>query len=335
MAQILNLLGQRFGRLTVIARAPNTADGRAVWECRCDCGSTKVVTAKMLRDGKTSSCGCYRRERQSKVRRRELKGMRFGMLEVVKEMGLNRHGYYTWLCKCDCGRFKTISSGQLLNRQRPTKSCGCLIGKTSTERTLKDMIGKRCHRLVGIKRVPSLNKTSARWLFQCDCGNTTEAEGAAVRSGEIKSCGCLKTETSRAWGQKIWKEHLKTEGIMAYLHDQAYAERPSYVYLVRVADYYLKYGIAFNVQARGMGDYQEVLYSRRLPRAACWAVEQLALRETARWATTNAPTSLRCKGFTEFRENLQDSSAISLLEMLCDRVEQVGWRELAKELEAT
>lgn len=96
MAQILNLLGQRFGRLTVIARAPNTADGRAVWECRCDCGSTKVVTAKMLRDGKTSSCGCYRRERQSKVRRRELKGMRFGMLEVVKEMGLNRHGYYTW-----------------------------------------------------------------------------------------------------------------------------------------------------------------------------------------------------------------------------------------------
>jgi hypothetical protein len=50
-----------FGRLTVIARAPNR--GRYVmWRCQCTCGNTCVVLANCLRSGKTQSCGCYRKE---------------------------------------------------------------------------------------------------------------------------------------------------------------------------------------------------------------------------------------------------------------------------------
>ncbi len=61
------IVGQRFGRLVVVAEAPSKlrADGygkRAQWMCRCDCGTTKVVPANHLRRGDTRSCGCMSRE---------------------------------------------------------------------------------------------------------------------------------------------------------------------------------------------------------------------------------------------------------------------------------
>ena len=53
----LDLTGQRFGRLTVIAPAENIGSLTA-WLCRCDCGRETVVPTKRLRDGHRTSCGC-------------------------------------------------------------------------------------------------------------------------------------------------------------------------------------------------------------------------------------------------------------------------------------
>ena len=53
----LDLTGQRYGHLTVLAPAENTG-GRTAWLCRCDCGRECVVTTKRLRDGHRTSCGC-------------------------------------------------------------------------------------------------------------------------------------------------------------------------------------------------------------------------------------------------------------------------------------
>ncbi len=55
--QKLDLTGQRYGRLTVIAPAPHVGR-RTAWLCRCDCGRETVVTSGHLRSGHTSSCGC-------------------------------------------------------------------------------------------------------------------------------------------------------------------------------------------------------------------------------------------------------------------------------------
>lgn len=56
-----NLVGQRFGRLTVISWA-----GDSRWLCKCDCGQqTKAITANLKR-GNTSSCGCIRNARASR-----------------------------------------------------------------------------------------------------------------------------------------------------------------------------------------------------------------------------------------------------------------------------
>lgn len=54
--------GQRFGRLTVISRFRSTLDQKATWTCVCDCGKNIVVVGHDLRNGHTSSCGCYKSE---------------------------------------------------------------------------------------------------------------------------------------------------------------------------------------------------------------------------------------------------------------------------------
>ncbi len=56
------IIGQTFGRLTVIDRAPNNKRGWSVWNCRCACGNSKCVSANSLKSGNTSSCGCLRKE---------------------------------------------------------------------------------------------------------------------------------------------------------------------------------------------------------------------------------------------------------------------------------
>lgn len=53
-----DLLGVRFEKLIVVARAPNMADGTAVWFCRCDCGEVRKIAGSGLRAGRNKSCGC-------------------------------------------------------------------------------------------------------------------------------------------------------------------------------------------------------------------------------------------------------------------------------------
>lgn len=51
------MAGMRFGRLTVIERAPKPSRA-AYWLCQCDCGKSATVRGANLRCGKTKSCGC-------------------------------------------------------------------------------------------------------------------------------------------------------------------------------------------------------------------------------------------------------------------------------------
>jgi hypothetical protein len=64
MPNQLNLVGQRFGRVLVIASAgvPLGRTNRA-WLCRCDCGEERVLFGISLASGNNKSCGCYRQDR--------------------------------------------------------------------------------------------------------------------------------------------------------------------------------------------------------------------------------------------------------------------------------
>ena len=56
-----DLAGQRFGRLTAIRPTKERRCAVVVWECKCDCGNTKLVRGDSLVTGNTKSCGCLRK----------------------------------------------------------------------------------------------------------------------------------------------------------------------------------------------------------------------------------------------------------------------------------
>lgn len=61
------LIGQKFGRLTVIEFHHKDKYNNLYWLCKCDCGNETVVRAGNLRTGHTVSCGCYMRERSKEL----------------------------------------------------------------------------------------------------------------------------------------------------------------------------------------------------------------------------------------------------------------------------
>lgn len=62
---LIDLTGLRYGRLTVLSRAPQRGRSRgARWHCVCDCGTKKETSALSLRKGVTVSCGCFADEKR-------------------------------------------------------------------------------------------------------------------------------------------------------------------------------------------------------------------------------------------------------------------------------
>lgn len=58
----IDISGQRFGRLIVLARAASDKKGMAKWMCRCDCGVERTIYSQSLRSGVSKSCGCLNKE---------------------------------------------------------------------------------------------------------------------------------------------------------------------------------------------------------------------------------------------------------------------------------
>lgn len=125
---LINLVGQRFGRLLVIKRVEKPEyikQHDTYWLCKCDCGKEKIISKRSLRNGGTISCGCYQKEIASKLRFKDLTGEKFGKLLVIKRIEKPSNSQRTdsyWLCNCDCGREK-IATGSSL-RVGDTKTCG-------------------------------------------------------------------------------------------------------------------------------------------------------------------------------------------------------------------
>lgn len=57
-----DLTGRRFGRLVVLGYDHTNSRGNSYWHCLCDCGNERVVDRTALKNGSTTSCGCYNRE---------------------------------------------------------------------------------------------------------------------------------------------------------------------------------------------------------------------------------------------------------------------------------
>lgn len=67
MSKLLDLAGQRVGRLLVQERQGSATWGSPMWLCKCDCGNWCLVASSNLRKNHTQSCGCLQRERTAEA----------------------------------------------------------------------------------------------------------------------------------------------------------------------------------------------------------------------------------------------------------------------------
>jgi hypothetical protein len=83
-----NLKGKKFGRLTVLNFVKKDEHYECLWDCLCSCGIRKTIrSSNLVRKNGTVSCGCFRREQNSKR-----------LVKMLETHGLSKGKFYkTWL----------------------------------------------------------------------------------------------------------------------------------------------------------------------------------------------------------------------------------------------
>lgn len=122
----------------------------------------------------------------------DLTGRQFGRLTVLeRDMSAKRT---SWFCRCACGREKSVAASNLVSGK--STSCGCASADTRRGKPTGkhlDITGQKFGRLTALEFV-----RHDRWRWRCDCGKIVEARPSMVKTGEIRSCGCLQSELRRA-----------------------------------------------------------------------------------------------------------------------------------------
>lgn len=127
----------------------------------------------------------------------DITGNKYGYLTAVgldtPKISKSGNRRIMWSCLCDCGNITSVYGGHLKNGH--TKSCG-KCGKYSN---FKNLTGKKFDKLTVVKfdswhYYPNGEK-DARWLCECDCGNTIVIRGNSLKSSDWgHSCGCYNRE---------------------------------------------------------------------------------------------------------------------------------------------
>ena len=183
---ILDLTGQRFGKLVVLGRIDaDKVDTSAyigeisndvMYLCRCDCGYGIILPGSVLSTGYKTDCGCA-----LTFKGMDLRGMRFGKLTVMGLSSEIRGKDRMWICKCDCGNTHLARGHQLKSGEITT--CGC------SRQKLKDIIGEKRGHLTAIGYTDKRDsRGSAIYIWQCDCGNTVERAIQSVHNNGSAQC---------------------------------------------------------------------------------------------------------------------------------------------------
>jgi hypothetical protein len=116
----MDRVGQKFGKLTFLKRLNEKIDGRFLWKIRCDCGKIIKSISTNIITGRTTSCGCYKKEYLLK----DWANQKFNRITLTKRSDKKSGTAFLWEGICDCGngvlvRPRDAATGRV-------KSCGCL-----------------------------------------------------------------------------------------------------------------------------------------------------------------------------------------------------------------
>ena len=141
MAKAMDLIGQKFGKLTVIKRAEKKHSHGVLWECQCECGNLHYAITNELNRGRVRSCGCLKIEKGREKVKDDIIGKQFGLLTVIKRVpDPNNPNRTKWLCLCECGNTHLAERNHLIDGH--INSCGCLKRKSLGELKIQSLLEK-------------------------------------------------------------------------------------------------------------------------------------------------------------------------------------------------
>lgn len=256
----------------------------------------------------------------------DLNGKKIGKLTVLRQVerpeSNKQQGTY-WLVKCVCGSKPFVVIGYALNNSNTAQCRKCSFRSTAKSHLEREPFpeGMTFGQLTVIREWGRNAKGNRLALCDCECGNQSISQLELLRSGMVKSCGCLAGTGG--------------DSKQRFISDKEWADSPCHFYVANILDLYFKPGIARNTDNRarnGGGAYSNFLFvSPLLCRCEAWAIEQRILKLT-RDASIEAESSgvLEFAGYSELRD--RDSYSVDwyrhafyeLLEELSD----VGWERL-------
>lgn len=62
---------------------------------------------------------------------------------------------------------------------------------------LKDLKGKKFHRLTVLERTNNSKSNQTQWICKCDCGKVVTVRSPSLLNGHTKSCGCFSNEVRK------------------------------------------------------------------------------------------------------------------------------------------
>lgn len=111
-----------------------------------------------------------------------------------------------WLFRCKCGKEITALTSNVVSGH--TKSCGCLARDLKLQKA-QQSIGKTYNKLTISSLFTVDGFGGIMCKCNCGCGGTVDAPLAKVKSGDIKSCGCLANTSPNLVGTRV--NHLIVE----------------------------------------------------------------------------------------------------------------------------
>lgn len=204
-----SLVGQRFGRLTVVSR-DRSHTGK--WFCNCDCGVKNVsLKGSSLKAGMIKSCGCYfnRPGKNGTVSQETLEkynslvGKKIGKLLVLRSVDDGN-----FRCMCDCGKEFSVDKASVFSGN--TQSCGCARMDTylkNQEAKYKSFVGTNVNKLT----IDSCYyKNNTFWFdCSCECGKKVTRQATKVANRYYYSCGCAKSSAEEELEKILLKEGVR------------------------------------------------------------------------------------------------------------------------------
>lgn len=149
--------------------------------------------------------------------KQNLIGTEYGKIKILSVIPFKRGKYTDYKAKilCNwCSTEKEVYLKGILDGK--TKSCGCQqyskitrYKKGIKNPLCEDLTGKIFNKLV-VREIDTSKTNRIYWLCQCECGKIKSVMAKHLKSGLVKSCGCLKQLTGK--NNNSWKGHEDISG---------------------------------------------------------------------------------------------------------------------------